>query len=83
MFPEEVVKRAALVLDGLHENRSNLSHSQRHISEPLSSEPARIFVDPRTNLIMAKLEGIQFDDLTAKRAYDLLWECREILEKKG
>lgn len=79
-IPQPVITRAAQVLAGLHQKGANLNQfqSKQHLT---GVEPRDILlVDPRANLMKEKIAALDFDTLTAKRAYDLLWECKELLD---
>ena len=78
--PDQVIKRAEQVLTGLSLKGSNLNsnHHKQDLTELHSRDI--LLVDSRANLIKEKIASLDFDTLTAKRAYDLLWECKELLD---
>lgn len=79
-IPQPVIARAAQVLSGLHQKGANLNIGKSSLD--LTGDIGRdmLLVDPRANLMKEKIASLDFDTLTAKRAYDLLWECKELLD---
>ncbi len=79
-IPQSVIARATQVLAALHPEELNLSNAKR--SQNLTGLEARdiLIANPKANLVLKKIATIDFDALTAKRAYDLLWECKELLD---
>lgn len=80
-IPEQVIQRATEVLAELHQKRSNFNDEQN--SQDLTVIDTRdiLLVHPRANLIKEKISALNFDNLTAKQAYDLLWDCKELLDE--
>lgn len=79
-IPNKVIQRAGQVLEGLHANGSNLGQIEKNRDLTDSQSRDILLVHPKANLIKDKISAIDFDILTAKRAYDLLWECKELLD---
>lgn len=82
LIPDAVIQRAGQVLENLYKDRSNL-HLEL-TSKPLPSltvQPAQSATQSKFNAIVGKIESIDFDQLTAKQAYDLVWECKELMQK--
>ena len=79
-IPASVVQRAQQVLAGLHQKGSNLTPMPSSQDLTACNGRDRLLVHPRANLIEQKIIAIDFDQLTAKKAYDLLWECKELLD---
>lgn len=81
-IPDEVVERASEVLDQLHSDRSNLSLEQRSRLGSTTNQPRSTGIDFKADLILNVLKAVDFENLTAKKAYDILWQCKEMLEQK-
>ncbi|MBP6892650.1 DNA mismatch repair protein MutS [Candidatus Babeliales bacterium] len=79
-IPQSVILRASQVLSELHQKGSNFKIDKSNAK--LTWEVGRdiLLVDPRVNLVKEKIAALDFDTLTAKRAYDLLWEYKELLD---
>jgi DNA mismatch repair protein MutS len=78
--PQVVIERAAHVLQELGQKEANLSIDAMQQFKPSTRADQKSNVDLKSNLILQKLHEIDFDQLTAKQAYDLLWQFKEILE---
>lgn len=79
-IPESVIQRAEQVLTGLHQKESNLSLNREGKLFVPSLQAEQSSIDLKPNLIVDKISKIDFDHLTAKQAYDLLWQYKELLE---
>lgn len=79
-IPLQVIQRAEQVLAGLHQKRSILSNNQCNQDLTGQYKQDILPMRPGANLIKAKIAALDFDTLTAKKAYDLLWECKELLD---
>ena len=75
-IPNEVIFRAQQVLSGLHGNSSNLTRGESY--KPATSHYGlhEAEIDPASKIIMDRLSNIDFDNLSPKQAFDLLWELK-------
>ena len=80
-IPSPVIIRAQQILEGLRKDGVNLGHA-----ESFEFKPAVIEHDFKTfniahEFTVSKIREIDFDHVTPKKALDLLWELKQMLEK--
>ncbi len=80
LIPTTVVQRADQILKKLYKDGLNFNSGETIDYDSSRASIDKTFVDVRENLVAKKISQIDFDTLTAKQAYDLLWECKEILK---
>ncbi|MFA5998679.1 MAG: DNA mismatch repair protein MutS [Candidatus Babeliales bacterium] len=82
-IPEEVVERARQILMGLHENSANLTQDESDgslaIIDKVQSRPIDSRANLIENLIIGRLKEVDFDNLSPKKAFDLLWELKDLM----
>lgn len=78
-IPEVVIERASDILHNLTLNDSKINVNAKFIPTTTNAVADQSNIDINANLIISKLKTINFDDLTAKQAYDLLWQYKETL----
>lgn len=81
-IPSEVIFRAQQVLSGLHENGSNLTRAESYKPATAYDDHTRLEIDPASKIIMDRLSNIDFDNLSPKQSFDLLWELKQLLPEK-
>lgn len=81
-IPDQVVQRAGSILQDLSGKGVQLLHGRQNDIFKPTIKVEHSIVDYRANLIKEKIENIDFDNLTAKQAYDLLWEYKQLLESR-
>ncbi|MCX5924580.1 MAG: DNA mismatch repair protein MutS [Candidatus Dependentiae bacterium] len=78
-IPQEVVARAAQILAGLHQGGVILTKDESD-SDLTSTDCGQLnSIDPRANLIVERLKQVDFDNLSPKKAFDLLWEFKDLM----
>jgi DNA mismatch repair protein MutS len=82
-IPSQVIERAQAILQAMPEKEANLSFKQRldpgpHITKGQNNKSFKA-----ANLAISKIKDIDFDHLTPKAAFDLLWTISQDLEKEG
>jgi len=89
-IPSMVIQRAQQILRGMPEKGLNLSFEQTFDSRTTESRElnnklvkAANRLPEQSELIISKIQDIDFDNLTPKAAFDLLWGLSKDLENKG
>jgi DNA mismatch repair protein MutS len=79
-IPDVVVKRAQQVLVGLHQESLNLNAKNLGGSLIKAECVTQASIDSGSNLVAEKILKLDLNNLTAKQAYDLLWQYKQMLE---
>ena len=84
-LPPAIIKRSALLVDTFASstpqvisdpNEGGQIYAENHRLKLQNAELQR--QQGKTEKIMAMLHGVDFDTLSPKRAFDLLWECKDL-----
>ena len=78
-IPQEVIKRAQEILQDMPENRVNLNFKQSLGEDQLTNRLPQSNSFKAANLAISKIKEIDFDNLTPKAAFDLLWQISQDL----
>ena len=78
-IPLEVVERARQILAGLHENEAILTEDGSDDDLAIIDQVSNPSVDPQANLIVNRFKQVDFDNLSPKKAFDLLWELKDLM----
>ncbi len=81
-IPTPVIIRAQYILDGLKKEAVNLSNNESFEFKPAMMETDFKSLNMAHEFTVSKIREIDFDNVTPKKALDLLWELKQNLEKK-
>lgn len=80
-IPSEVIIRAQQILNGLKQDAINLTKNEDSGYKPAIAEQRYEKLHPGQKFAVSKIQEIDFDNLTPKKAFDTLWELKQILEQ--
>lgn len=77
-LPGELISRAKQILTDLHKNdkqKSIVDHFEKNIIPDVDNNKSKFIID--------RIERINFDELSPKQAFDLLWQIKDELKSKN
>lgn len=80
-IPTPVIIRAQQILDSLKKEGVNLGHGESFEFKPAVTETDFKTLNIAHEFTASKIREIDFDNVTPKKALDLLWELKQFLEK--
>lgn len=80
-IPSEVVVRAQEILVGLHKDGLNLTQGESYGFIPATTEEHSKKRKLRDEFASFKIQEIDFDNLTPKKAFDILWDLKQKLDQ--
>lgn len=80
-IPQEVINRASDILSNLHENSSSLIVEKRsECLQPLINKTQVSRVDLNADLLVKRIRAIDFDNLSPRQAFELLWDLKSLTD---
>ncbi len=80
-IPQTVIIRAQQILQQLHQDRLNLTKGEPFMFTPVTADFNIKTSTTSQETAILKIREIDLDNLTPKKAFDLLWDLKQIIEK--